>query len=159
MNSNLDKDFAAAMIAKLNQSAEEPPLAESQELAQARHNAVLQATGPETRTDLVGSIAQQLKESEVLPADIDRKLNQIRRAAIAQQTNKQTWFARIQGAFTSLLSDLSATSAITATACLTLTIVALFYNGAGPGNNLPLDPEIGLIASADELELYENLDC
>jgi|TARA_B110000971_G_scaffold91530_1_gene94175 hypothetical protein len=37
-------------------------------------------------------------------------------------------------------------------------VAALFYNSSAPTKTLPLDPDIGLITSADKLELYENLD-
>jgi hypothetical protein len=45
-----------------------------------------------------------------------------------------------------------------ATACVIITVAVLFYNAPAPTDSPPLDPNIGLIASADELELYENLD-
>ena len=45
-----------------------------------------------------------------------------------------------------------------ATACLTVTVVTLFYTSSNPGSEFSVDDELLLIASADELELYENLD-
>jgi len=45
-----------------------------------------------------------------------------------------------------------------ATACLTVTIVSLFYTASRPAGTLPLEEEIALIASADDYELVENLD-
>lgn len=159
MNSKPDKDFSEAIVAKLNASSAKLPPEVAQRLDQSRHEALLKASVPETDGKFVNSIQQQLKRNESLPADLDRKLNQIRRAAVAKQANKnQSWFDKMQVLCAPFLANLSRTSALAGTACLTLTVAAIMYNGASPRGNLPLDPEIGLIASADELELYENLD-
>lgn len=156
MNSKPNREFTDAIVVKLNQSSAELPFEIREKLDQARHDALLKV--PKSNDNLVSNIQQQLKQTEALPADLERKLNQMRRAAVAQQANSKSWLNRIQEFCSSLLPDLSATSAIAASACLTVTIAALFYSDFSPRDDLPLDPEIGLIASADELELYENLD-
>ena len=45
-----------------------------------------------------------------------------------------------------------------ATACVLVTVVSLVYVNGNSSGNLSLDDELVLVASADDLELYENLD-
>lgn len=155
-----DHDLVQAIISRLDQSVDELDPVVTQRLDQARLSAFQSGNEALNENGLVSHIQQQLQKSEALPSEIEHKLNQIRRNAISQSAQKsdsltdkaQKLYQFIFGA------NYRLTTGMAATACLTLAITALFYNSPVPTGTLVLDPDIGLIASADELELYENLD-
>lgn len=160
MTSRNDDILIQAMVSRLDRSVDELDPAIAAKLNQARLGALKARHGVQNENNLVSNIQQQLQKSEALPADVNFKLNEIRRKAVSRNTSNpasvtnklQTLYQAIFGA------NYRLTAGMAATACLTLTVSALFYNAPPATNTLPLDPEIGLIASADELELYENLD-
>lgn len=159
MNSSNDDVFAAAIAEKLDQSAANLSLDLRKKLDQARYSAVATHASSQKNKDFVNSVQSQLAQSESLPADIERKLNQMRRRALTQKPqHSQNFLEKIQQSLSSFIPRTNFGTGMLATACLTLTVAALFYDGSVPRGEAPLDPELGLIASADELELYENLD-
>ena len=71
--------------------------------------------------------------------------------------------SRAPGKWQSLVSRFFAggfpvTASMVATACVLVTVVSLVYVNGNSSGNLSLDDELVLVASADDLELYENLD-
>jgi len=114
----------------------------------------------QTENDVVAHIQLQLEKSETFPTEIDRKLNQIRRDAIAQNTQgSDSLKDKIQTLYQFIFgTNYRITAGMAATACLALAVAALFYDSSVPTDTLPLDRNIGSIASAGELELYENRD-
>lgn len=155
-----DHDLVQAILHRLDQSVEELDPAVTEKLNQARLCALELGHGAQNKNDLVANIQQQLQKSETLPSDIERKLNQMRRQALSQNAHSpDSLNEKLQTLYHSVFgSNYRLTATMAATACLTLTVATLFYNSSSPTGVLPLDPDIGLIASADELELYENLD-
>ena len=113
---------------------------------------------------LVLNVRNKLDESASVAPEIEARLDQIRQQAMvrlqtpatkpesslfirAKQT-LQSWFAS---------NGLAMPASVFASACVLVTVVSLFYISR-PAGSLPLEEEIGLIASADDIELYENLD-
>ncbi len=71
---------------------------------------------------------------------------------------KNSLLSRIQQLFQSVFETNRAMTSMAATACVMVTVVSFFYVSSRPTGILSLEEEIGLIASADDIELYENLD-
>lgn len=108
---------------------------------------------------LMDSVLTNLEDQEP-PAHIASRLDAIRAQALSRQfaTEKQphrNLWERLQELFG---GGFSLSASMLATACVLVTVVSLFYVGSSPDRNLNLDEELTLIASAQDLELYENLD-
>lgn len=155
-----DDQLVQDILNRLDQSIEDLDPAVTQKLNQARLCAFQSDNRAQNESSLVSHIQQQLQKSEALPTEIENKLNQIRRKAISQDTQSSDSLTDKAQSLYQLICGVNyrLTAGMAATACLTLAVVALFYNSPVPTGTLVLDPDIGLIASADELELYENLD-
>ncbi|MFK7864769.1 MAG: hypothetical protein AB8B95_11150 [Pseudohongiellaceae bacterium] len=159
MNSEEEQIFVTAIKNRLDQSAADlsPDLLAN--LNQARFAALAKTADRQSEDEFVQATQRELQQSETLPADVERRLNQIRRAAVAQHPkNRQSFTQEILKKLKFSIPRLNFSAGMMATACLTLTVGALFFGESAPPRSTPLDPELGLIASADELELYENLD-
>jgi len=77
------------------------------------------------------------------------------------QSNFKSGLAKIRALLNG--SSYSAPAGMFATACVLLTVASLFYVagrpiGSQPNASLPVEKEISLISSADDIELYENLE-
>lgn len=114
----------------------------------------------EAEGHVVDTVVSQLKESEALPMSVELKLNQIRKQALSRpQSQAFSVSLYLRERYKNLLAQgIGLTSGMIATACLILTVAALFYRGGESNGIIPIDEEMGLIASSEELELYENLD-
>lgn len=116
-------------------------------------------------TVLMHNVRDSLQRDPPLPADIQAQLDIVRKLAVAkmQQRDSNVFRAlhsRIRYGISSLLdmSQLARPANMLATACVLVTVVSLSYVSLRPAGTIPLDDEIALIASADDFELYENLD-
>jgi hypothetical protein len=45
-----------------------------------------------------------------------------------------------------------------ATACVVVTAISIFYVDSRPAGTVTLNEEIGLVATAEDIELYDNLE-
>ncbi|MFT6093114.1 MAG: hypothetical protein ACJA2Q_001007 [Pseudohongiellaceae bacterium] len=160
MTGKQDHYLDHAIVRRLDQTIEELDPATTAQLDQARLSAIESGHAAQTENDFVAHIQLQLEKSEALPAEIERNLNQIRHNAIAQNAQSSSSLKdKIQTLYQLIFgTNYRLTAGMAATACLTLAVAALFYSSSTPTGTLPIDPNIGLIASADEFELYENLD-
>ena len=112
---------------------------------------------------LLDSARNTLDDNEALPAAIEARLDNIRQQAMARMqlpdaAAKNSLLSRIQQLFQSVFETNRAMTSMAATACVMVTVVSIFYVSSRPTGILSLEEEIGLIASADDIELYENLD-
>lgn len=104
-------------------------------------------------------VSQTLDSDSDISPMISARLDDARRNAIAQMSSRQgepSYRERLAALLNSFL--LARPASMFATACVLVTVVSLFYVTSRPAGSLPLEDEIGLIASAEDFELYENLD-
>ena len=114
---------------------------------------------------LVQTIRTNLEHSASVPAEIEARLDDIRRRAMAKLELSRE--KSLHSPAAALLQQLGVLldsfkfpipAGLVATACVMVTAVSLFYVALKPTGSLSFEEEISLIASADELELYENLE-
>jgi len=114
---------------------------------------------------LVQTIRTNLEHSASVPAEIEARLDDIRQRAIAKlelsrEKSLHSSVAALRQQFGVLLDSLKMPmpARLMATACIMVTAVSLFYVALRPPGSLSFEEEISLIASADDIELYENLE-
>ena len=165
MNDNEEHKFVANIRLSLDESLIDLDEKISTRLNENRHFALKQ----QRRADFSASeeftldIQSELDASvNNLPADILSRLDQIRSAAIAQKTVPEKSWQGFWSFFENPRLYIPASSF--ATACLLVLVISIVYL-LPKQNTMPLSfsgdsisLEIGLLASADDLELYENLD-
>jgi len=170
MNENEEQTFIANIRLNLDESIIDLNRNISARLNEGRHFALKQQrrTNYSATEELTLNIQSELDASiDDLPADILSRLNQIRSAAVAQKTVTVKTRQGFWSFFTKPRIYIPASSF--ATACVLVLVVSMVYL-LPEQNTLPLpfsgdsfaggsiSMEIGLLASSDELELYENLD-
>ena len=135
------------------------------EAALASQSRVAESNPAATEAALVQNVRSRLQEIPALDPAIKSRLDAARRQAVSrlqqrQSSPLQTLLAQAQYQLTSLLSmtQTMRPANMVATACVMVTVVSLFYVSSRPTGTLPLEDELVLIASADDIELYENLD-
>lgn len=100
--------------------------------------------------------------AEELDPAISHQLDEIRRTALSQSweingSKPQPPLPLIEKLKAwADIRNLAIPAGAFATTCVLITVVALFY--MTPENTLPTDEDVILFASADEIELYENLE-
>ena len=108
---------------------------------------------------LIQKARQILNDSAV---DMDKetaaRLDQIRARAISSKSETSAGNLRRFIATFVPQNSFSMSASMFATACVLVAAVSLFYVNPNSTSTLSLDEEISLIDSADDLELYENLD-
>ena len=165
MNKLNDVEFALEVCRQLDTSLAFLPPAINRGLDNSRQAALLAAAPLKilSNDDLLQS--EKLDLSSFLPAEIEDRLDQIRHRAVARfeelQEQKQvsTGFALAAWIRTQFAAfNFSASAGMLATACVLVTAISIFYANSRPGDTLTLEAEIGLVASADDIELYENLE-
>lgn len=116
---------------------------------------------------LLGGILDSLDNSSDLSPEIEKRLDQIRHKAMVRLSERKEnrgsslslsgWF---ETAREFLFNNVNYPLGMVATACLTVTVVSLFYvrSITDPTTGIGTEEEILLLASADDIELYENLD-
>ena len=164
MNKLNDKELVAAICQRLDRSVENLPGSVLERLDTARNGALKFAhqAGLDNDDALALVARHSLEDYEPLPREIETRLDQIRQQAIArlESHSKQSngylkyWQERLQALFG---FDLSATAGLLATAFVMVTVVSLFYVSR-PTGVLTMEEEMMLVASAEDIELYENLD-
>jgi len=163
-----EAEFINAIRARLDDSIAHLDPALSGKLDRSRESAVLpltQSAQVRANDSLAQHVHTALNSDSPLPADINARLDAARQQAVArlqrrEQNPLQILGNQIRYALTSFLdvTKLGRPANMLATAFVMVTVVSLFYASSRPGGTLPLEEEIVLIASADEFELYENLD-
>ena len=149
-----------ASIAHLPQSIE-------QFLAESRQAALLQNAHlvPQASEGLAQAVSRELDDNSALAPNIEARLDQIRHSAVAkfeqlqEKTTETSGFslsAWIKTQFDSF--NFSASAGMLTTACVMVTAISIFYVNSRPTGTLTLDEEIGLVATAEDIELYENLE-
>jgi len=149
---------------RLDLSIAELPAPIGQQLNSGREAAIAQlAAGHEDV--LAQRVSRELEEHIPMPPEIDARLDQIRQNAVARFDQQQrataatkpnplaVWFKSLRDAF-----SFTTATGMLATACVLITAVSLFFVNSRPAGTLTLEEEIGLVATAEDIELYENLE-
>jgi len=143
------------------------PLAIERCLSESRQAALLRNAHlvPQDPASLANAVSRGLDGNSALSPDIEKRLDQIRHSAVAkfgqlqEKTIESSGFslsAWIKTQFDSF--NFAASAGMLATACVLLTAISIFYVDSRPTGTLTLEQEIGLVATAEEIELYENLE-
>ncbi len=167
MNKLEEEKFVAHICDYLDRSIEDMEPALMARLDSARTDALNKAIADKLASNddeelLVDSILTRLEDQPELSPDIEQRLDAMRQQAVARlqtQPEKESLLAySLDWIREQFNNSFSLPVGMIATACLTVTVVTLFYTSSNPGSEFSVDDELLLIASADELELYENLD-
>jgi hypothetical protein len=156
-----DEQFLTEIRKRLDQSVEEIHSSVALRLNKSREEALNTPQLKESidNDPLVDSVVNTLDDNSELSPIIEHRLNQIRQNAIARIDSKESVLTRIQDAIQEkFASSFGMPASMYATACLMITVASLFYVSSRPAGSLSLEEELTLIASADDIELYENLD-
>ena len=149
-----------ARIAHLPQPVE-------QFLTESRQAALLQNAylGSHDAAGLAQAVSKELDENSALAPDIEARLDQIRHNAVArfeqlqEEATETSGFSLSAWIKTQVDSfNFSASAGMLATACVMVTALSIFYVNSRPTGTLTLEEEIGLVATAEDIELYENLE-
>lgn len=114
---------------------------------------------------LAQAVSRELDDNSALSPDIEARLDQIRHSAVARfeqlqekttETSRFSLSAWIKTQFDSF--NFAASAGMLATACVMVTAISIFYVNSRPAGTLTLEEEIGLVATAEDIELYENLE-
>ena len=164
----LDEGILVQEICRhLDASIAHLPQAIEQHLAQSRQAALLQNAhlGAQSTEGFAQTVSRELDDNSSLSPDIEARLDQIRHSAVArfeQLQEKTTASSRfslsawIKTQFDSF--NFAASAGMLATACVMVTAISIFYVNSRPAGTLTLEEEIGLVATAEDIELYENLE-
>lgn len=121
--------------------------------------------GIEDEDLLAEKVRRELNDNTAVTEEIEARLDQIRQQAMARLgtadsrtapsmlANIRNWFDARFTAF-----GVSVPASMLATACVLVTVVSIFYVSFPPAGSLSLEDEISLLASAEDIELYENLE-
>lgn len=168
MNRSNEDIFVQAICAHLDASIESLDPALEARLHAMRQAAVSPLThyAPDTANDaLLLHVRESFDAAPELAPAIKSRLDAARLQAVAKMRQRdgslfQIFGSRWRYGMASLLdlSRLARPAGMMATACVMVTVVSLFYVSSRPAGTLALEEEIVLIASADDFELYENLE-
>ena len=106
--------------------------------------------------------AREQLDSALLPSGtVSHNLDRLRALALAQRPDASrqpadSVFARLTAAFATLWQSIPAK--LVASCCVVLAMATLVLNTQLAPDSFNTSDEIALLASADEIELYENLD-
>ena len=170
MNKTDDAVLLQDICRHLDASIAHLPVFIEQQLNQGRQAALKQhshsAAEGQDAAGLAQSVSREMNDNSALPEEIEARLDQIRNSAVARfeqlQLEKKTetvefsfggWLKSQFDAF-----NFAASAGMLATACVLLTAISLFYVNSRPAGTLTLEQEIGLVATAEDIELYENLE-
>jgi hypothetical protein len=173
MNKLSEEQLLAEIRLRLDRSIESLQADFAVQLDAARESAVSLSLAEQRQMPdnddslLLGGMLDSLDNSSELSPEIERRLDQIRHNAMARISERQesrTSRLSISGLVGSvqafLFNNVNYPLGMFATACLTVTVVSLFYISSltDPTAGIEAEEEILLLASADDIELYENLD-
>ena len=158
-----EAQFLEDIRIKLDQQLLPLDSALSERLAQLREQALQRlnsdgASAPVDKSLFIDGVVTRLDDCAEPSRAVQQRLDRLRRQAIVRGTgDKQAaGFWEQLGDFFSGQHRLG--MSMVATACLTVTVVSVFYVSSNLNETFGADPELTLVASADDLELYENLD-
>jgi len=164
----LDEGILVQEICRhLDASIAHLPQAVEQSLLECRQAALLQNAqlAPQNAEGLAQAVSRELDDRSTLAPDIEARLDQIRHSAVARFEQLQEKAAATShfslSAWVKTQSDsfnFSASAGMLATACVMVTAISIFYANSRPAGILTLEEEIGLVATAEDIELYENLE-
>ncbi len=152
---------------QLDASIAHLPKSTLQHLDASRHAAVMQRPHLSAQDDenLASAVSRELDDRNSLSPEIKARLNQIRQSAVAKfeklQEDKAGSAGFSLGAWLKTQLDtfnLTASAGMLATACVLVAAVSIFYLNSRPTGTLSLAEEISLVATAEDIELYENLE-
>ena len=120
---------------------------------------------PRATDKLVQTIRANLEHSASVPPEIEARLDNIRRRAMAKlelsrEKSLHSPISTLQQQLGVFLDSfkMPMPARLVATACVMVTAVSLFFVASRPPGAFSFEEEISLIASADDIELYENLE-
>ena len=158
-----EAQFLEGIRIKLDQQLLPLDSALSERLAQLRGQALQRlnsnaASEPVDESLLIDGVVTRLDDFAEPSGEIQQRLDRLRGQAIAQGTGDTQ-----AAGYWERLRDLFSVQhrfgmGMVATACLTVAVVSVFYVSSNLNETFGTDPELTLVASADDLELYENLD-
>lgn len=171
MNKLEENRFVQEICQRLDASIEHLDPSISARLDSSRQDALqskLQSIDKEADS-LAQKVRRELNDNTGVSAEIEARLDQIRQQAIARLDTAElrgapSLVAQIRDWFESRFSTFSlpvpgtVPRTMLATACVLVTVVSIFYVNFRPTGSLSLEEEISLVASAEDIELYENLD-
>jgi len=158
-----EAQFLEDIRIKLDQQLLPLDSALNERLAQLRGQALQMpnsnaASEPVDESLLIDGVATRLDDFVEPSGEIQQRLDRLRRQAIAQGTG-DTLAAGYREQLRDLFSEQHRLGmGMVATAYLTVAVVSVFYVSSNLNETFGTDPELTLVASADDLELYENLD-
>jgi hypothetical protein len=158
----LDEEVLIENICRhLDASIADLPNPIQQQLKQSRQAALLQ----NAHIGMQESLGEELDSISSLAPEIEARLDQIRHSAVARFEQQQdrgaaSTHSSVNGWLKSQIDSFNfATSAgMLATACVMVTALSIFYVYSRPAGTLTLEEEISLVATAEDIELYENLE-
>jgi len=110
-------------------------------------------------------VSRELNKNAAAPPEIEARLDQIRHRAIAKfeqiesqkkKSSSSALSSWLKSKFDSF--NLLASAGMLATACVLITAISIFYVNTRPAGSLTPEDEISIVASAEDIELYENLE-
>lgn len=164
----LNEEILVQEICKhLDASIAHVPQSIEQYLTEGRQAALLQNAhlNSQDAEGLTHAVRAELDDNSALAPDIEARLDQIRHSAVTrfeqlqETTTEPSSFslsAWIKTQFDSF--NFAASAGMLATACVMVTAISIFYINSRPAGTLTLEEEIGLVATAEDIELYENLE-
>lgn len=167
MNKLDDEVLVQEVCRHLDASVAHLPLAIEQNLGESRQTALLQNAHLVTQyaEDLADTVSMEFDDRSTLSPDIEARLDQIRHSAVARfkllqkkttEPSRGSLSAWIKTQFDSF--NFSASAGMLTTACVLVTAISVFYVNSRLTGSLTLEDEISLVATAEEIELYENLE-
>lgn len=173
MNKLSEEQLLAEIRLRLDRSIESLEPGFAARLDAARESAVSLSPAQHRQTSgnedslLIGSMLDSLDSSSELLPELENRLDQIRHQAMARLSERQESRGRrlslsgwLEAARDFLFNSVNYPLGMVATACLTVTVVSVFYISSLTDSSMGVgaEEEILLLASADDIELYENLD-
>ncbi len=166
MNKLNEDIFLQEVCKHLDASIAHLPQAIEQRLTEGRQAALLQKAHLMQDTEgLALTVSRELDDNSPLSPDIEARLDQIRDSAVArfeqlqEKTKKPSRLSLLVWTKTQFNSfNFSASAGMLATACVMVTVISIFYVNSRPTGSLTLEEEISLVATAEDIELYENLE-
>jgi hypothetical protein len=167
MNKLDDKQLLEEIRLRLDRSIAHLEPSVSERLHSMRRQAVAPAqdSADDHAHGLLLDVGQKLDDNEAVTPEIAARLDQIRQQAITSIKSTpppvaEALLSRVRDSLVALFASHTMTipARVFATACVLVTAASLFTVYSRPSGSLTPEAEIGLIASADDIELYENLD-
>tara|TARA_R110002073_G_scaffold221415_3_gene381554 strand:- start:383 stop:925 length:543 start_codon:yes stop_codon:yes gene_type:complete len=167
MNKSDEAAFVQEVCRQLDASIAHLPKSTVQHLDASRQAAVMQQAHLSSQDDerLANAVGRELDDRSTVSPEIEARLNQIRQSAVARfEALQHERAASVRFSFGAWLKtqfdafNYATSAGMLATACVLITAISIFYVSSRPAGTLTLEAEIGLVATAEDIELYENLE-